>query len=169
MVTPVDFHVQEGLLNLWSGCTLGAEGFDVDLMVDTLGNIPGEFLNFEFLMLKPFQLGLEKYVGLLEIADREDKLLNFLRMEKWIFDSPDLSGEAYRQFIKDFYQGNKLIQGAIDLGGQRVNLQNIHVPVLNIYAEHDHLVPPQSSIALEQYIGSEDYTVRSFPTGHVCQ
>ena len=167
MVTPVDFHVQEGLLNRWSGCTLGGEGFDVDLMVDTLGNVPGEFLNLEFLMLKPFQLGLEKYVGLLEIADREDKLLNFLRMEKWIFDSPDLSGEAYRQFIKDFYQGNKLIQGAIDLGGQQVNLQNIHVPVLNIYAEHDHLVPPQSSIALEQYIGSQDYTVRSFPTGHI--
>ena len=29
---------------------------------------------------------------------------NFLRMEKWIFDSPDQAGEAFRQFIKDFYQ-----------------------------------------------------------------
>ncbi|MBW4419246.1 MAG: class III poly(R)-hydroxyalkanoic acid synthase subunit PhaC [Myxacorys californica WJT36-NPBG1] len=167
MVTPVDFHVQEGLLNLWSGCTLATKAFDVDLMVDTLGNIPGEFLNLEFLMLKPFQLGIEKYVGLAEIADREDKLLNFLRMEKWIFDSPDQAGEAYRQFIKDFYQDNKLIRGSLDIGGQRVNLQNIQIPVLNIYAEHDHLVPPQSSIALEQYIGSEDYTVRSFLTGHI--
>lgn len=167
MVTPVNFHVQEGLLNLWSGCTLGTKAFDVDSLVDTFGNVPGELLNLEFLMLKPFQLGVEKYVNLSEIADQEDKLLNFLRMEKWIFDSPDQAGEAYRQFIKDFYQGNKLIQGAIDLGGQRVNLQQIRIPVLNIYAEHDHLVPPQSSIALEQYIGSEDYTVRSFSTGHI--
>lgn len=167
MVTPVDFSVQEGLLNLWSGCTLGAKAFDIDLIVDTLGNIPGEFLNFEFLTLKPFQLGVEKYANLTEIADREDKLLNFLRMEKWIFDSPDQAGEAYRQFIKDFYQGNKLIQGTIELGGQQVDLQNIRMPVLNIYAEHDHLVPPQSSIALESYLGSEDYTVKSFPTGHI--
>ena len=167
MVTPVDFHVQEGLLNLWSGCTLGTKAFDVDLMVDTLGNVPGEFLNLEFLMLKPFQLGVDKYVGLAEFADREDKLLNFLRMEKWIFDSPDQAGEAYRQFIKDFYQANKLIQGSIQIGGQRVDLQNIRIPVLNIYAEHDHLVPPKSSMALEQYVGSEDYTVLSFPTGHI--
>jgi polyhydroxyalkanoate synthase len=43
----------------------------------------------------------------------------------------------------------------------------IHVPVLNIYAEHDHLVPPKSSIVLQQYIGSEDYTVLSFATGHI--
>lgn len=167
MITPVDFHIQENLLNLWSGSTLGTKAFDVDLIVDTLGNIPGDFLNSEFLMLKPFQLGIEKYVKLAEIADCEDKLLNFLRMEKWIFDSPDQAGEAYRQFIKDFYQHNKLIGGEIQLGGQRVNLQNIHVPVLNIYAEHDHLVPPKSSIALQQYIGSEDYTVRSFITGHI--
>ena len=167
MITPVDFHIHENLLNLWSGSTLGTKAFDVDLIVDTLGNIPGDFLNFEFLMLKPFQLGIEKYVKLAEIADSEDKLLNFLRMEKWIFDSPDQAGEAYRQFMKDFYQDNKLIQGEIELGGQRVNLQNIHVPILNIYAEHDHLVPPKSSIALQQYIGSEDYTVQSFATGHI--
>jgi polyhydroxyalkanoate synthase len=129
MITPVDFHSQKNLLNLWSGSTLGAEAFDVDLIVDTLGNIPGDFLNFEFLMLKPFQLGIEKYVKLAQIADCEDKLLNFLRMEKWIFDSPDQAGEAYRQFMKDFYQHNKLIREEIDLGGQRVNLQNIHVPI----------------------------------------
>jgi polyhydroxyalkanoate synthase subunit PhaC len=167
MVTPVDFHVREGLLNLWSGCSLGSAALDVDLMVDTLGNIPGEFLNLEFLMLKPFQLGVEKYINLPKIADREDKLLNFLRMEKWIFDSPDQAGEAYRQFIKDCYQDNKLIQGSMNLGGQIVNLQNIRIPVLNIYAEHDHLVPPKSSIALEACISSKDYTVRSFPTGHI--
>jgi polyhydroxyalkanoate synthase len=28
-------------------------------------------------------------------------------------------------------------------------------------------VPPASSIALEQYVGTEDYTVRSFPVGHI--
>jgi polyhydroxyalkanoate synthase len=167
MVTPVDFHINSGLLNVWGGCTLGAKALDVDLMVDTLGNIPGDFLNLEFLMLKPFQLGFEKYIDLLEIVDREDKLVNFLRMEKWIFDSPDQAGEAFRQFMKDFYQGNKLIKGAIEIGEKRVDLGNISIPILNIYAEEDHLVPPASSLALEKYIGSQDYTVRSFPVGHI--
>ncbi|YAF97458.1 MAG: class III poly(R)-hydroxyalkanoic acid synthase subunit PhaC [Nodularia sp. CChRGM 3473] len=166
-VTPVDFHIQEGLLNVWSGCTLGSQALDVDLMVDTLGNIPGDFLNFVFLMLKPFQLGINKYIDLLEIMEREDKLLNFLRMEKWIFDSPDQAGEAFRQFIKDFYQGNKLIKGQIKIGQKQVDLRNIRIPILNIYAEQDHLVPPASSLALEKYITSDDYTVRSFAVGHI--
>jgi polyhydroxyalkanoate synthase len=167
MVTPVDFHINSGLLNVWGGCTLGAKVLDVDLMVDTLGNIPGDFLNLEFLMLKPFQLGFEKYIDLLEIVDSEDKLINFFRMEKWIFDSPDQAGEAFRQFMKDFYQGNKLIKGAIKIGEKRVDLGNISIPILNIYAIADHLVPPASSLALEKYIGSQDYTVRSFPVGHI--
>ncbi|MBD1835006.1 class III poly(R)-hydroxyalkanoic acid synthase subunit PhaC [Cyanobacteria bacterium FACHB-472] len=167
MVTPVDFHIQEGLLNVWGGSTLGSQALDVDLMVDTLGNIPGDFMNLEFLLLKPFQLGIQKYIDLLDTIESEDKLLNFLRMEKWIFDSPDQAGEAYRQFMKDFYQGNKLIKGEVEIGDKRVNLENIRIPILNIYAEQDHLVPPASSLALEKYIGSEDYTVRSFPVGHI--
>ncbi|MBD2043530.1 class III poly(R)-hydroxyalkanoic acid synthase subunit PhaC [Microcoleus sp. FACHB-672] len=167
MVTPVDFHINEGLLNLWGGCTLGSQALDVDLMVDTLGNIPGDFLNLEFIMLKPFQLGVQKYIDLIETIDSEDKLLNFLRMEKWIFDSPDQAGEAYRQFMKDFYQQNKLIKGQVEIGKKRVDLGNICIPILNIYAEQDHLVPSASSLALQKYIGSEDYTVRSFPVGHI--
>jgi polyhydroxyalkanoate synthase len=88
-------------------------------------------------------------------------------MEKWIFDSPDQAGEAYRQFMKDFYQGNKLIQGQVEIGNKRVDMGNIRIPILNIYAEQDHLVPPASSLALKTYMASEDSTLRSFPVGHI--
>jgi polyhydroxyalkanoate synthase len=167
MVTPVDFQMPNALLNMQGGCTLGAEALDIDLLVDALGNVPGDFLNLEFLMLKPWQLGIQKYLDFIEMMDSEDKLMNFLRMEKWIFDSPDQAGEAYRQFLKDFYQENKLIKGEIIIGNKPVHLGCIRMPVLNLYAEKDHLVLPASSLALEQYIGTKDYTVRSFPVGHI--
>lgn len=167
MVTPIDFHQPQALLNMQGGCSLGAAALDIDLMVDAAGNISGDYLNLDFLMLKPWQLGVQKYLDLLEIMDSEEKLVNFLRMEKWIFDSPDQAGEAYRQFLKDFYQANKLIKGEVRLGDRQVNLQHIRQPVLNLYAEKDHLVTPASSLALSQYIGSSDYTVQSFPVGHV--
>jgi polyhydroxyalkanoate synthase len=88
-------------------------------------------------------------------------------MEKWIFDSPDQAGEAWREFIRDFYQGNKLIHGALEVGGQPVHLRQLNMPILNIYAEEDHLVPPASSLALGNYVSGNDYTVRSFPVGHI--
>ena len=161
MVTPVDFKVKDGLLNLW------AQGMDVDAMVDALGNIPGEFMNLGFLMLRPFQLNIRKYLEMLDLVDNHDKLLYFLRMEKWIFDSPDQAGEAYRQFMKDFYQGNKLIKGEVLIGGQRVDLAKIRMPVLNVWGDQDNLVPPSSSRALEDVVGTKDYTGRSFPVGHI--
>jgi polyhydroxyalkanoate synthase len=167
MVTPVDFHIQDGLLNVWSGCTYGPDSMNVDAMVDALGNIPGDFMNFGFLMLKPFQLNVEKYIGLADILDDEAKLINFLRMEKWIFDSPDQAGETFREFLKDFFQANKLVKGEIVLDGRRVLLSEITLPVLNIYAAEDHLVPPASSQALKKYIGSPDYTELCFPVGHI--
>jgi|LakMenEpi03Aug12_release.lakeMendotaPanAssembly.Ray.scaffolds.fasta_scaffold19440_6 polyhydroxyalkanoate synthase len=167
MVAPVDFHQPETLLNARGGCTIGAEAVDIDLMVDALGNIPGDFLNLEFLMLKPLQLSYQKYLDMPEIMESEDKLVNFLRMEKWIFDSPDQAGETYRQFLKDFYQGNKLIKGEIVIGDRAVHLSNLTMPILNLYAEKDHLVAPASSLALGDYINNEDYTVKSFPVGHI--
>ncbi|MEA5534423.1 class III poly(R)-hydroxyalkanoic acid synthase subunit PhaC [Crocosphaera sp. XPORK-15E] len=167
MIAPVDFKLSNTLLNMQGGCTLRAEAFNVDLMVDALGNIPGEYLNFEFVRLKPWQLGIQKYIDFIDIMDDEDKLINFLRMEKWIFDSPDLAGETYRQFLKDFYQENKLIKGEVIIGDNQINLGDIQLPVLNLYAEKDHLVPPASSLALEKYIGTKDYTVHSFPVGHI--
>lgn len=161
MVAPVDFHAGEGLLNTW------AQYQDIDLMVDAMGNIPGEFMNFGFLMLKPFQMNVAKYVDLLDMVDDEEQVKNFLRMEKWIFDSPDQAGEAYRQFMKDFYLGNKLVAGEIEIGGRPVRLGDITMPVLNIYAEKDHLVPPPQSTVLEGLVGTDDYTARSFPVGHI--
>ena len=167
MVTPIDFNVPDGLLNVWSGCSYGPQSMNVDAMVEAQGNIPGDFMNFGFLLLKPFQLNVEKYLGLTDILDDEAKLINFLRMEKWIFDSPDQAGETFRQFIKDFYQENKLVKGEFSLGGQRVELKNINMPVMNIYAEEDHLVPPASSLALKKYVGSKDYSELAYPVGHI--
>jgi polyhydroxyalkanoate synthase len=161
MVTPVDFQTPDNTLSQWY------RDLDVDLMVDTLGNIPGELLNWSFLSLKPFRLTGQKYVDMADILEDQDKLKNFLRMEKWIFDSPDQPGELFRQFIKYFYQENRLIKGNLEIGKGTVNLSNVTMPVLNVYATDDHLVPPSASIPLEKYVGTEDYSAIVFKGGHI--
>jgi polyhydroxyalkanoate synthase len=160
MVTPVDFQTPDNMLSHW------VQQVDVDMLVDTLGNVPGEMLNWTFLNLKPYQLMGQKYLGLLDTLDDPEALKNFLRMEKWIFDSPDQAGETFRQFIKDFYQGNKLLKGGLEIGAP-VSLKNVTMPVLNIYAEQDHLVPPDASRAMRGRVGTKDYTELSFPGGHI--
>ena len=161
MVTPVDFKIPHSMLSKW------VEHIDIDLLVDTLGNVPGELLNWTFLSLKPFQLMGQKYVDVVEVLKDEDRARNFMQMEKWIFDSPDQAGEAFREFIREFFRENKLIKGGLSIGGHRVELGDIKIPLLNVYAMQDHLVPPESSRALRQHIGSKDYQELNFEGGHI--
>ncbi len=161
MVTPVDFHTPDNVLSHL------IRHVDVDLLVNTLGNVPGQMLNFAFLSLSPFRLAGQKYVDLVDIFDDAQALKNFLRMEKWIFDSPDQAGEAFRQFAKDFFQQNKLVKGEVVIGDRRVDLREIVIPVLNVYATQDHLVPPAASRALAECCGSRDYSELSFRGGHI--
>jgi polyhydroxyalkanoate synthase len=104
---------------------------------------------------------------MVDVLEDEGKLKNFLRMEKWIFDSPDQAGETFRQFIKDFYLHNGFLEGGVTIGDYQVDLKNITCPLLNIYAEEDHLVPPDASRALRGLTASDDYTELSFPGGHI--
>jgi polyhydroxyalkanoate synthase len=132
-----------------------------------LAGRPGEMLNVAYVSLMPFRLMQQKYVSLVDILKDPRQVENFLRMEKWIFDSPDQAGEAFRQFMRDFYQGNKLINGGLRLGKHEVDLRNITMPVLNIFAEQDHLVPPDASRALQGVVGTKDYTQIAFKGGHI--
>jgi polyhydroxyalkanoate synthase len=138
-----------------------------ELMVDVIGNIPGELMNLGFLWLKPFQLIIDKYVGLVDRLDDPGAVQSFLRMEKWIFDSPDQAGETFRKFVKELYRENRLAKGEFTLGGEMVDLKKITMPVLNMFGELDHLVPPECSKPLADLIGSKDVTTIAYPVGHI--
>ena len=43
------------------------KSFDVDKFVDTIGNMPPEFMYYCFSILKPFEQGVEKYLSLIHI------------------------------------------------------------------------------------------------------
>jgi polyhydroxyalkanoate synthase len=161
MVTPVDFHTPNDLISKW------VRHVDVDTLVDNFGNVSGETLNGVFLSLLPFRLMSQKYVGFLDVAGDPAQVENFLRMEQWIFDSPDNPGEMFRQFSNWFYKENRLKNGTLSIGGVPVDLKHVTMPMLNIYATQDHIVPPASSTCLQDLVGSRDYTAHAVPSGHI--
>jgi polyhydroxyalkanoate synthase len=160
-VTPTNFDTDKGLLHTWM------KEVDADKLSDAYGNIPGDVMNFGFLLLNPARLMIDKYVGFYENMDDKKFVENFIRMEKWIFDSPDLPKETFRQFIKDFYQKNLLIQSRLEVGDRRVDLKNITMPLINFYGKYDHLVPPEACELLTNSVGSKDTTDVCLETGHI--
>lgn len=171
MVTPVDFHADQvehhpgrGFMNVWAR---NLEAEDIDLMADALGNIPGEIGGTAFSLMTPLR-SLAKYnLTLVEASQDPARLMNFLRMEKWLADRPAHTGAAARQWLNDLYRENALARGEFRVDGRRVDLKQVTMPVLNIYSETDHIIPPPMSRALGGLIGSEDHTDFVARGGHI--
>ncbi|MGA2398826.1 MAG: class III poly(R)-hydroxyalkanoic acid synthase subunit PhaC [Steroidobacteraceae bacterium] len=160
MVTPVDFHTSTDLLSKW------ARKIDVDAWVGR-GNVSGEVLNQLFLALMPFRLSQQKYVDLLRGDVDQARIENFMRVERWIYDSPDQAGAAFREFVVWFYQQNRLVRGGLSIGGRSVDLRTLELPILNLIGTRDHLVPPASSTALRDLTRSKDFTTLELDLGHI--
>ena len=160
MVTPVDFHTPRDLLSKW------VRHMDIAALVAG-GNVPGETLNQLFLSLMPFRLTQQKYVELLSSPPDAARAENFMRLEQWIFDSPDQAGAAFTEFVVGCYQENRLMRGELEIGGRRVDLIQLAQPILNLFGTRDHLVPPEASAALGRLVGSQDYTARELDLGHI--
>jgi polyhydroxyalkanoate synthase len=160
MVTPVDFHTPADLLSKW------VRKIDVAAWVGN-GNVSGDMLNQLFLSLMPFRLTHQKYVDLIMGRPERSRVENFMRVEQWIFDSPDQSGAAFREFMVWFYQENRLVRNQLEIAGRKVDLRELQVPLLNLIGSKDHLVPRDASMALERLVGSEDYTTLEFDLGHI--
>ena len=124
------------------------------------------------LSLRPYYLQLKKYLNLVDATEQLDekskeRIATFILMERWIFDSPDQAGEAFREFVKGCYQQNQLIKNTLKVGGCPIDISALNIPVLNIYADQDHLVPPASSKALEKIIPENHYQEMAVVGGHI--
>lgn len=159
-VAPFDFKGNECMLYRWT------KDIDVDAMVDSIGTIPGSMLDQGFGFLKP-SMNISKYLGVMDSLEDEEKLLSFLRMEKWKADLPNIAGEMFRKYIKDLFRDNKLIKGEMELGGHKVDLKNMTVPYLNVYATEDNIIPNTSTLPVMDKIGTTDKTAYPFKGGHI--
>ena len=166
LAAPIDFKT-EGLLNLWSR----KEYFDLDKLVDVYGNIPASIINGAFAMLRPVQNFMDKYVqfgwDIMEGKTNEESIEHFMAMEKWLSEGIPQAGEAFREFIKDLYQDNLLIQNRMKVGEKAVDLKKISCSLMNILAAKDHIIPPESGEPLNRVVASNDKEVINFPSGHV--
>ena len=161
IATPVDYEGM-GLFRQWTD----KRWFDVDRVVDTLGNIPPELMYRSFELLRPADR-LVAYVRLWDNLWNDMYVKQYRLMNKWTSDQIPFPGECFRQSTKELMWENKLMKGELELGGRKVDLQQITCPVLNAMAQHDHIAPYDATKALTSLVGSEDKEDVVLKGGHV--
>jgi polyhydroxyalkanoate synthase len=161
VAAPVDFSGM-GLLRAWADPRF----FNVDRLVDTLGNIPADVITASLEFLRP----LDRLLGYVRLWDNlwdDGYVYNWRVRYKWVNDQIPFPGEAFRQMTKDLMWENKLMKGELKVGGQSVDLKRVKEPVLNAMAQHDHIAPYEATHELTQLVGSEDKEDVVLKGGHV--
>lgn len=159
--TPIDFS-QMDLFQSWADRRF----FDVDRLVDTFGNCPGDYLYTAFDMLRPGA----RAAGQVRLYDQlwdEQFVRSFRMFDRWASDVLPLAGEYFRQTTKMLMWDNRLFHGTMEVGGRPVDLSAITAPFLHVAAEHDHIVPAAASAPLIGRIGSADKEEIVLKGGHV--
>jgi polyhydroxyalkanoate synthase len=161
MAGPIDF-AHAGLFGRW----LDARHFDADKYVDTLGQIPAEMVKLGFKLLKP-TMDLSTNVNLWWNLWNADYVTGFNALNKWANEYLPFPGEFFRQWVKDFYQQNKLIRGELRMAGRPVRLESIRCPVLAVGAKEDNIAPPACVRPLIDAVGATDKEYVELPGGHI--
>jgi polyhydroxyalkanoate synthase len=170
-VTPIDFHADvhdadpaHGLLNVW---VRSLTEDDLDALIALDGNLSGELMGIVFNQLNPVRTIAKYVVEFPEAAAEPRALATFLAMERWLADRPDLPGAVARSWLVELYRRNALVAGKFSPAGTPVDLRRIGVPVLNVFATGDHIIPPPCSRALGRLVDPRRYEELALPTGHV--
>ena len=160
LAAPVNFH-DDGTLSTWAR----KEAFDVDTLVDVLGHADCAMLQSSFQLIKPFS-GYQKWKNVFESSLDAKAAESIVALESWLNANVNVPGEAYRGYVKLCYHDNAIRNRRFDFDGIGIDLEKLSIPVMNVMASKDHIVPIESSRCLSQLV-SGPVTDVVIDAGHI--
>jgi polyhydroxyalkanoate synthase len=162
LTTPID--PTSSLYARW----VGGEHFDVDLVAESYGAIPGAGIDLANKLMKPVTNYLTTYRRLFQsILEGRNPRTSYQAMAKWVADNPPFPARAYSEWITAMYKQNKLVDGRLRLRGERVDLRRIEQNLLIVTAGADHIAPPEGTVPLLDLVASKDVSHLDRPGGHI--
>jgi polyhydroxyalkanoate synthase len=144
MATPVDFAGMRAITGLVREGRL-----DPDDVIDATGNVPPEAVENAFRLLKP-TADYSQYANLWQHLWNDEYMEGYQAMGQWTRDHVPFPGAAFRQTVEQLVRANGLMDASV------ADLSAISVPVLNVMAERDHIVPLAAAEPVARLIGQTE-------------
>jgi polyhydroxyalkanoate synthase len=119
-----------------------------------------------FKLLKP-TMDLSTNLNLWWNLWKDSYVEGFRALNKWANEYVAFPGEFFRQWVKDFYQDNRMVRGELVLGGRPVHLETIRCPLFVVGAKEDYIAPAPCVRALLDVVGSQEKEYVELPGGHI--
>lgn len=161
LAPPVDFTRMGALAT-----PLADDSLDPDLLIGQHGLVPGNVIGRAFAIKKP-TYDVTKYVDLIQKLTDDQALDTHAAVTRWVRDHIPLPGATFRQMTQMFYRDNGFITGTARLGNAPARLSDITVPVLNVIAQRDDVIPIEASTALAHLVPADRYEELQLRAGHI--
>lgn len=143
------------------------QSFNVERILQTYGNMPGELIDYGAKALKPVENYIGTYLNLWDNISNPKVVESWHAMNTWVNDLIPMAGAAYHQLITEFYRENRLMNGTLTIRGEHVDLRNVRANLLNMIATADHITPSCQSENAMPLFGSHDKTLLKLQGGHI--
>jgi polyhydroxyalkanoate synthase len=160
MATPVDFRHLGPLIDL-----LREGRIEPESMLDENGNVPGALVRQSFKLRKPTG-DLVQYVNLWQHLWNDDYMEGYQAIGRFLNDHVPVPGAIFRQVAEQWVQGNGFMEDTLRLGGRKVSLADISIPILGVVADRDDIVPEEATTPLVEVLSGADVELMHLDAGH---
>jgi poly(3-hydroxyalkanoate) synthetase len=146
--------------------TLTLAGAPVDFHAG--GVLKGEYMLGGFIAIQPGD-EVSRQLELLLNLDDEAHVERYREFEDWFKHTQDIPGAFYLWIVRHLFRDNELVRGSLTIGGERVSLRNIDMPLYLLAGATDHITPPDQVFAIDRHVATPpDRVYRDVtPGGHL--
>jgi len=143
---PIDFHAGDAVIGDW--VALLPPDFYRAAVALGGGVLDGRFILNGFIGIKP-ENELAKQLGLAAHLADPEHVGRYRAFEDWYKHTQDIAGTFYLWIVEHLFRRNSLIEGGLEIGGERVDLARIRCPLNLLAGAEDHITPPAQVFAME--------------------
>ncbi len=134
----------------------------VESMMKARGYLEGSRMANAFNMLRPNDL-IWPYVVNVYLKGHSPFPFDLLY---WNSDSTRMPAANHAFYLRNCYLDNRLTQGTMEVGGVRLDLKKVTIPVFNLATREDHIAPARSVfLGSKAFGGPVDYVLAG--SGHI--
>ncbi|MBV9796931.1 MAG: alpha/beta hydrolase [Solirubrobacterales bacterium] len=167
---PIDFHagvpvIGDLLRRLAPG---GDLRFFEAIVAAGGGTLRGKYMLAGFITIKPGD-EISRQLELLAHLDDPAHVDRYREFEDWFKHTQDIPGAFYLWIVRHLFRDNELIEGALEISGERVDLGRIEMPLNLLAGAADHITPPDQVFAIAEGAGTPAGLVQRdvVPGGHL--
>ncbi len=149
---PIDFHAGEPVIHevIRRVAPDGNLRFYEGLVAMGGGVLEGGHIVSGFIMIQP-AAEIARQLDLLLHLDDDAHVARYREFEDWFKHTQAVPGAFYLWIVRNLFRDNALIAGALEVGGTKVDLSRIEMPLNLLAGATDHITPPDQVFALADY------------------